>query len=168
RQRRSHERLKRQGWTDALAGPASTRARDGHETDRSPDGRRPGQIEGRRRPASSGQPVGTARERIQDPRETQAERPFYHAGSPQKIIFSYGQIIEKRSVRSRASSRKNRQDEFVGREEAGEDLGPPFDGDAGFRRAHLHGAQRQNFYLRVRDGEHGRPQARRVFADPNL
>jgi len=53
----------------------------------------------------------------------------------------------------------------LGREEAGENLGAPLDGDAGFRRAHLHGAQRENFYLRVRDGEHGRSQARRVFAD---
>jgi len=31
-----------------------------------------------------------------------------------------------------------------------------------------HGPQRQNFYLRVRDGEHGRPQARRIFADSYL
>ena len=40
------------------------------EPDRSPDGRRPGQIEGRRRTPSPGQSVGTTGERIQDPRET--------------------------------------------------------------------------------------------------
>ena len=58
----------------------------------------------------------------------------------------YGQIVKKRTVRRAASSREDRQDECVGREEADQDLVAPLDGDAGFCRPHLSGSQRQDFY----------------------
>src|SRR5438067_2231461 len=54
------------------------RARNGDEPDRPSDGRRSGQIEGRRRPASSGKPMGTIGQRIQNPQQTQAERPLHY------------------------------------------------------------------------------------------
>ena len=66
----------------------------GHEPDRSPDGRRSGQIEGRRRSSPSSQSVGTAGEGFQDAREAQSERSF-HPRAPAEKEIVYGQIFKK-------------------------------------------------------------------------
>ena len=54
------------------------------------------------------------------------------------------------------------------RQKADQDLVAPLDDHSGLCRPHVPRPQRQDFQLRVRDGKHGRSQARRIFADPNL
>ncbi len=49
-----------------------------HEPGRPPHGRRPGQVEGRRRTASSREPLGPVVQGLQDPAEAQVQRCLHH------------------------------------------------------------------------------------------
>ncbi len=84
RQRRSHERFQRQGRPHPLAGAPPACPRHGHEPDRSPDGWRSGQVQGRWRTSSPGEPVGPAGQGLQDPREIQDERPLHRRAAPRR------------------------------------------------------------------------------------
>ena len=73
RQRRSRERVDRQGWPKPLARQASARQRRGHEPCGPSARRRRGQDVGR---SASGDAVGPADERLQDP-EPEGDQPVH-------------------------------------------------------------------------------------------
>src|SRR5207248_5389017 len=97
-------------------------------------------------------------------------------GSPQPSAISdqplarrtYGTLTEEGSVRRHAPPREGRGDEPREREESDQDVVAALDGRARDGRPHARRAQRQEVHPGLRDGEHGRPQARRVRADAPL
>ena len=98
-------------------GRRPTRARHGHEPDRSPDGWRSGQIEGRRRtPSSDVSPWGQLAKGFKTRAKHKPSDRFIvqDAASEEEsnqLTDYYGQISKKRTVRRAASSREDRQDE---------------------------------------------------------
>ena len=54
------------------------------------------------------------------------------------------------------------------RKESASHLVAPLNDCARFHRPHDRGSQRQEVHPGIRDGEHGRPQARRVLSYPDL
>src|SRR5438132_1224888 len=69
---------------------------------------------------------------------------FWSVSAARRKIDFYGKITKERTLRRIASSGEDRQDECVGLEKGDQDLVATLDGNAGFCRPHVFGAQRKD------------------------
>ena len=81
--------------------------------------------------------------------QAQAERSLHRrsAVDEEEVICFMGRSLKKGPFVEPHLLEKIDKMNDVGREEADQDLVAPLDGDAGFRRPHLPGPQRQNFSI---------------------
>ena len=164
-----HEHLDRQGRPHALDGPASAQPRRRHEPGRPPARRRRRPHLGR---PSSGHAVGHPDQGQEDPQEQVAPTKFIIVEPPRaeeevgeddmarsvwKGPFVDGYLLKKAEGRAR-----------VGPSRGDQDLEPPLDHPAAVRRPDLRRLQRPEARPGAGDRGHGRPQVRRVLADPHL
>ena len=84
----------------------------------------------------------------------------------QEAEVSHGTIAEEGAVRGRPPDEEGGGDERGGGPQGHQDLVPPLDDHPRDGRPHPGRLQRQEVRPGLRDGEHGRAQARRVLPDP--
>src|SRR5277367_5525186 len=121
-----------------MARQARSRARSRKEPRRSSAWRRRGQIEGK----PSAVAVGPARQGLQDAQEEAVGQPDSQPPAAREALESYGQVIEKRPVRRRASAEESNRGDGFGRQANYQDLVAALDDNAGHDRADVRGPQR--------------------------
>ena len=163
---RPREHLARQGRALALARQAPAQPRRHDEPRRSPDGRRRRSHVRRPSPVLA---VGPALEGAQDAQQQAHRRHDRQAPRAEGLREKrMPRSIKKGAVRRRSSRGEDRRGRRRAEQEGHQDVVAPQHDHAGRRRAHVRRAQRTEVRPGVRDGEHGRAQARRVRPDAHV
>src|SRR5438874_2288802 len=109
---------------------------------------------------------GASRRRVTRRASTSAPRSSSSSAATRESAD--GTQHQEGAIHRSARDQEGRGDEPLQPEESGEDLVAALDHRAGAGGPHLRGAQWAQVHPGVRDGEHGRAQARRVRSDAHL
>ena len=149
----------------ALARHAADGARRGDEPGRPPAWRRRGQDGGGARP---GVAVGQLTKGYKTRKNKRTDAMIVRRRTQGGLEADHGTFDQEGPVRRSSPGEEGGDGREDQRQASDQDLVAALDHPARFRRAHHRGAQRQAAHPGLRDREHGRPQARRVLADPHV